>query len=378
MSAEVDLRLMLEAIDLARRGIGEVEPNPPVGALVVREDVVVGRGFHRAYGSAHAEVEALDAAGLAAHGATLYVTLEPCCTHGKTPPCVERVVASGVRRVVCAIEDPNPEHLGRGLQRLREHGIAVDVGVAQAEAAFLLARFRSDLHRATPFVIAKWAMSLDGKIATASGDSRWISGEESRQSVHTLRGRVDGIAVGVGTVVADDPALTARPSGPRVATRIVFDEPLRCPITWQALDDGGPPVLLIHNAHAHAERLVPLRRPHVDFIACQGEGRTERLQQALVALKRRGIHRLLVEGGGGLLGALADLRAIDQAVVFIAPRLIGGASAPGPIGGGGVPAVAQALRFEGEVVERLGDDICFKGFVRQPEPVADPPAPPRA
>src|SRR5437764_12544149 len=216
---ETDGQWMRRALELAERGRGYVEPNPLVGAVVVRDGRLVGAGWHQRYGQAHAEVNALAAAGEAARGATLYVTLEPCCHVGKTPPCTDAVIRAGVARVVAAMSDPFPQVAGRGAELLRQAGLAVEVGPCEAEARRLNAPYLKLLARGRPYVHAKWAMTLDGKIATRSGDSKWISNRASRQVVHDLRGRVDGIVVGAGTALADDPQLTARPPGPRTAVR---------------------------------------------------------------------------------------------------------------------------------------------------------------
>src|SRR3954451_1208374 len=222
---------MPRALELAERGRGHVEPNPLVGAVIVRDGRVVGEGWHQRYGEAHAEVHALAAAGAAARGATLYVTLEPCCHHGKTPPCTDAVLRAGVGRVVASMLDPNPLVAGKGAERLRAAGVAVEIGVGEAEARRLNAPYLKLLRTGRPYVHLKWAMTLDGKICTRTGDSKWISNEASRRRVHELRGRVDAILVGVGTALADDPQLTARPRGPRTATRIVLDSRGRLPPT---------------------------------------------------------------------------------------------------------------------------------------------------
>src|SRR5262245_52454147 len=214
---------MRRALELAERGRGAVEPNPLVGAVLVRDGALVGEGWHQRYGGPHAEVHALAAAGPAARGATLHVTLEPCCHPGKTPPCTDAVLAAGVARVVAAMSDPFPRVAGGGLARLRAAGLEVEVGLCEAEACRLNAPYLKLLSRGRPWVHAKWAMTLDGKMATRTGDSKWIRGGGSRRLVHELRGRVDAVVVGLGTALADDPALTARPPGPRVATRVVLD-----------------------------------------------------------------------------------------------------------------------------------------------------------
>src|SRR5947209_6440905 len=221
--SDADWEWMRRALELAERGRGQVEPNPLVGAVVVRDGRAVGEGWHQRYGQAHAEVNALAAAGEAAAGATVYVTLEPCCHHGKTPPCTDALLQAGIHRVVAAMTDPFPQVAGRGAEVLRAAGVEVALGVCEVEARRLNAPYLKLLATGRPYVHAKWAMTLDGKIATVGGDSKWISGEASRRRVHALRGRMDAIVVGSGTVRADDPLLTARPPGPRTPARIVLD-----------------------------------------------------------------------------------------------------------------------------------------------------------
>lgn len=370
MNHEADLRFMREAIHLAAGGRGHVEPNPAVGAIVVGAGgEVVGRGFHRYYGGAHAEVEALMAAGVAARGGTLYVTLEPCSTHGKTPPCTEAIIASGVSRVVCAVPDPNPAHAGRAFPQLRDRGIEVEQGVASAESLGLLSRFQTHLQSSRPWVVAKWAMSMDGRIATGAGDSKWISCGASRTVVHTLRGRVDAIAVGVGTVRADNPRLTARPPGPIHAARIVFDDRLEVLDDWVGLQDpkcGGRPII-IHRNGAAADRVASLTRQGARTIAVADEAdRPAAIREALQRLRsEEGVHRLLVEGGGGLLGAFFDASCVDQVVVFIAPTILGGKNALGPVGGVGAASVSFAKRLDVEITAQIGSDTMIVGYVER-------------
>lgn len=356
---------MREAIRLAGQAKSEVEPNPPVGAVVVGANGdVVGRGFHRFYGGPHAEVEALMAAGVAARGATLYVTLEPCSTHGKTPPCCEAVIESGISRVVCAIVDPNPAHAGAGIEGLRSRGIAVELGVAGDEAEGLLSRFRSHLGSQRPWVIAKWAMSMDGRIATRSGDSKWISCEASRAAVHTLRGRVDAIAVGVGTVKADDPRLTARPPGARSPARVVFDDRLEVPDSWGAFHDdvsSGRP-WIIHHESASPKRASTLDGLGARRFAVSSGPRADAIPEALRALRKEGVNRILVEGGGGLLGSFVDAGCVDQWMVFVAPTILGGAGSPGPVGGVGALSVASAPRLQDQRILQVGSDLLITGF----------------
>jgi len=363
---------MRRALELARRGEGLVEPNPAVGAVVLAADGrTVGEGWHAAFGGPHAEVAALAAAGGAARGGTLVVTLEPCCHHGKTPPCTEAVVAAGIARVVVAAADPFPEVAGRGIERLRTAGVDVSLGVRSAEAERLTAPFRRLVTAGRPWVIAKWAMSLDGRIATHSGDSRWISGEASRAVVHALRGRMDAILVGIGTVLADDPLLTARPPGPRVALRVVADSRGRLPLDSRLVRGAAEtPVLVAVGPDAAPERLEALRRAGCGVWQGTEAEAPARLRSLLAHLGRLRVTNLLAEGGAGLFGALHDAALIDEVWAFVAPLLLGGTAAPAPVGGRGAPRVGEAGGIHVEETTRVGDDLLVRGLVRpRPEGV---------
>ena len=341
-----DLTWMRLALAEAARGRGAVEPNPLVGAAVVREGRVVGLGHHSRFGGPHAEVVALAAAGAAARGATLYVTLEPCCHVGKTPPCTDAILAAGVARVVAAMRDPFPRVDGGGFARLRAAGLAVESGVEADAARRLNAPYLKRLATGLPYVTAKWAMTLDGKTACASGDSRWISGPRSRALVHELRGRMDGIAVGIGTALTDDPLLTARPPGPRVAARIVLDGAARLPADGQlARTAREAPVLVAVTARAPAERVAALEARGCEVVPFPGAGPVPILP-LLEHLGRRGLTNLLVEGGGGVLGAFLDAGQVDAVEVYIAPLIEGGSHLFGPARGAGVATMAGALRLE--------------------------------
>jgi diaminohydroxyphosphoribosylaminopyrimidine deaminase/5-amino-6-(5-phosphoribosylamino)uracil reductase len=351
---------MQRALALAERGRGHVEPNPLVGAVVVRDGQVVGEGWHQCYGQAHAEVNALTAAGEAARGATLYVTLEPCCHQGKTPPCTDAVLRSGVRRVVVGMADPFPQVAGKGLQILQNAGLAVITGICESEARQLNAPYLKLLATGRPYVHAKWAMTLDGKIATRTGDSRWISNETSRRRVHELRGRMDAIVVGIGTVLADDPMLTARPPGPRTATRIVLDSHGRTPAASQLVRTARETPTLIATVGNAAAAL----RTHGCEVASLSAAETGiSLPDFLDELGRRRITNLLVEGGARVLGSFLDGRLIDEVHVFIAPKLIGGGEAKSPLGGLGVAKVAEALSLRNCRVEMLDGDVYLNGKV---------------
>jgi diaminohydroxyphosphoribosylaminopyrimidine deaminase/5-amino-6-(5-phosphoribosylamino)uracil reductase len=357
-----DERWMSRALELAEHGRGFVEPNPLVGAVVVRDGVVIGEGWHKRFGGPHGEVNALVAAGEAARGATLYVTVEPCCHHGKTPPCTDAILRAGVKRVVAAMTDPFPAVAAKGLETLRAAAVEVDVGLGGVAAARLNAPYLTLLRKGRPYVHAKWAMSLDGKIAAAGGDSKWISGEESRRRVHELRGRMDAIVVGSGTVRADDPLLTARPPGPRTPARIVLTGtgtlPPDCKLL-RTVDDA--PVLVV----TLPGRGARLRDRGCDVIELpDGPGRPS--VQALAAeLGRRRMTNLLVEGGAEVFGSFLTANLVDELHVFIAPKLIGGEGARSPVSGPAaldMSAARPLLRWEYEAV---GHDLYVHGWMSE-------------
>lgn len=347
-----DAHPMRRAIELAERGRGRVEPNPLVGAVLVRDGVVVGEGWHAAFGGPHAEVDAIRSAGDAARGADLYVTLEPCCHHGKTPPCTDAVLRAGIARVFAALEDPFPAVAGRGAQALRTAGVPVTFGLEADAARRQNAPYLTLLAKARPHVHGKWAMSLDGKIATRTGDSRWITGPAARRVVHELRGRMDAIVVGVGTALADDPELTARPPGPRTPVRVVLDRQARVPLGSRVVASAHEtPTLVVASPSADAERLAALEVRGCETL------RVPDLGAFLREAGRRRWSNLLVEGGGQVLGSFLDADAIDEAHVFVAPALIGGTAAPTALAGAGAERLAQALRFAHQRVVPLDPDI---------------------
>jgi diaminohydroxyphosphoribosylaminopyrimidine deaminase/5-amino-6-(5-phosphoribosylamino)uracil reductase len=360
-----DVDWMRRALELAERGRGLVEPNPLVGAVVVRDGVVVGEGWHQRYGQAHAEVNAFAAAGEQVRGATLYVTLEPCCHHGKTPPCTDAVLASGVRRVVAAMLDPFPLVAGKGAAILRDAGIELVSGVCEAEARRLNAPYLTLLGQGRPYVHVKWAMTLDGKIATPRGDSKWISNEASRCVVHQLRGRMDAVLVGVGTALADDPRLTARPPGPRTALRIVLDSRGRLPPDSNLVRTAcETPTLAATTASMPPQREEELRRCGCEVLRLPAadDGGVS-LRDLLAELGGRRLTNLLVEGGGAVLGAFRDAGWIDEVHCFVAPRLAGGAAAPSPMGGSGVERIAEAVPLSGWEVRTLEGDVYLHGWL---------------
>jgi diaminohydroxyphosphoribosylaminopyrimidine deaminase / 5-amino-6-(5-phosphoribosylamino)uracil reductase len=364
---EFDASHMARALELAARGQGWVEPNPMVGCTIVQDDEIVGEGFHQKFGGPHAEVEALAVAGPRARGATAYITLEPCCHHGKTGPCTQALIAAGVRRAVIALVDPFAQVAGAGIAELERAGIDVEVGLLVAESRALVAPYLKLLATGRPWVIAKWAMTLDGKTASAAGDSRWISGPESRAVVHALRGRVDAIMIGRGTALTDDPLLTARPPGARVATRVVVDSLASLEAGSQLVRTAREtPVMVATSEQAPSARRERLAAAGCEVLVCAGESAQQRLARLLEELGRRRMTNILVEGGGLLTGALADAGQIDEVHAFIAHKLIGGQSAPGPLAGEGRAPMAAALALDSPTVERTGEDVYVHGRLRLP------------
>jgi diaminohydroxyphosphoribosylaminopyrimidine deaminase/5-amino-6-(5-phosphoribosylamino)uracil reductase len=363
--ADLDRWHMRRALELAARGQGRVEPNPMVGCVIARGAEIVGEGWHQRFGGPHAEIEALEVAGPRAAGATLYVTLEPCCHHGKTPPCTQAVIAAGVTRVVAAQRDPFPAVAGGGLAELQAAGVMVEVDVLKDEARRLNAPYLKLVEHGRPWVIAKWAMTIDGKIATRNGDSRWISGEASRAIVHALRGRVDAIVIGSRTAAIDNPLLTARPPGPRTATRVVIDSQATLSSDSQLVRTAREvPVLVAVGEAAMPDDLRRLATAGCEVLPCPGATHAERLAALLDELGRRHMTNILVEGGAQLLGSFFDARHIDEVHAFIAPKLLGGAAAPGPIAGQGLEFLRGAWELQDVVVENVGRDVYLRGRCR--------------
>ena len=362
---EADRAWMRLALAEAARGVGAVEPNPMVGAVVVADGAVVGVGHHERFGGPHAEVHALARAGDRAHGATLYVTLEPCCHHGKTPPCTDAVLAAGIARVVAAHRDPFPKVAGGGLARLRAAGVEVATEVEGDAARALNAPYLKRVILCLPFVTAKWAMTLDGRTAARNGDSKWITNPQSRALVHEVRGRMDAILVGVGTAIADDPELTARPAGPRAPARVVLDGRGRLPRDGKlARTARDVPVWVAVTEHApadHLRALADLGCAILPFDA--GPGGSVPVAPLLAELGRRGATNLLVEGGGAVLGSFFDAGAVDGVDAFIAPRVEGGPPAHVPARGRGFAAMADAWRLDGPEITVVDGDVRIRGRV---------------
>ena len=354
---------MRQALSLARMALGRVSPNPAVGAVVVKDGRVVGTGFTHPPGGPHAEVVALAEAAQAASGATLYVSMEPCVHHGRTPPCTEAIIAVGLAEVHLAALDPNPKVNGAGKAALEGAGIAVTVGEEAQEAQQVIEAFAKHVVTRLPFVTAKFAMSLDGKIATGTGDSQWITGDEALHEAHRLRAEHDAVMVGIGTALADNPRLTARDLQqplPRQPLRVVVDSGGRLSASSAMLQEPGDTLVAVAGAPVgHREALTA---SGAEVVQLPGpDGRVD-LPGLLKLLGERDVTSLLVEGGGELLGALFDLGLVDKVVAFVAPVVIGGAQAPSPVGGGGVPRLAEALRLRDVAYQVVGQDMMVSGY----------------
>ena len=371
---DTDKLHLARAIELASRGAGAVRPNPVVGAVVARDGEVLGEGWHEEYGAAHAEVNAIEACGLADLGdATLYVSLEPCCHEGRTPPCTDAILQAGLRRVVVASDDPSEKAAGRGLGILRDEGVEIVLadGELAATARLLNQAFRKHTRVGRPWVLFKSAMTLDGKVATPTGDSKWISGEDSRALAHRWRAAADAVIVGIGTALADDPQLTARPRGvpaesPRQPRRVVFDTLARLPPSSQLVAAAGeiPLTLVVSRAAAHADTDA-LEAAGAHVLVATGENEPARVRSALDQLGAMGIAAAVLEGGPHLAGAFLDAGEIDEIRLFLAPLLLGGSSARDPLEGKGVERISEALRALTLDSQRIGDDLLISARLRE-------------
>jgi diaminohydroxyphosphoribosylaminopyrimidine deaminase/5-amino-6-(5-phosphoribosylamino)uracil reductase len=352
------------ALRLARKGLGRTSPNPAVGAVVVAGDRVIGTGWHRRAGTEHAEVLALQEAGDSARGATLYVTLEPCAHHGRTPPCVEAVLASGVTRVVAAMQDPDPLVAGRGLGALREAGVEVEVGTEGQAAAGLNEAYVTHRRLGRPFVTYKAAMSLDGRTAAADRTSQWITGPVARRDVQRLRADSDAICVGIGTVLADDPSLTVRGTPHRKPLRVVVDSLARTPAGAKVLDAAAP-TLVVVTGSAPDDAVGRLREAGAEVVAVAAEGGWVSLAEMLGCLAARGVVSLLMEGGATLAGSFAAAGLIDRYLFYVAPKLLGGGSAPGVLEGWSAATVGEARPLVLRATRRMGEDLRLEARPRE-------------
>ena len=374
IDTDTDRAHLARAIELARRGLGTVKPNPVVGAVVARDGEVLGEGWHEEFGGLHAEVNAIEACGLEdLSGATLYVSLEPCCHEGKTPPCTEAILHAGIRRVVIASDDPTEKASGRGLGILRDEGVEMIIadGEVAATARLLNQAFRKHARVGRPWVLFKSAMTLDGKVATRTGDSKWISGEDSRELAHQWRASVDAVVVGIGTALADDPQLTARPDGPLAQLgsqprRVVFDSLARLPPSSQLVAATAeiPLTVVVSRAAARADTDA-LEAVGVQVIVATGENEPARVRSGLDQLGAQDVTSVLLEGGPHLAGAFLDAGEIDEIRLFLAPILLGGSAARDPLEGKGVERISEALRALTFDSESIGEDLLISARLRE-------------
>jgi len=368
---ELDTKMMARALELAARGRGHVEPNPMVGAVIVQGDQIVGEGFHERFGGPHAEINALAQAGPQARNATLYVTLEPCCHYGKTPPCTRAVIDAGISRVFAACSDPFPAVAGKGLQELTQAGVSVSLGLLEHDSRRLNAPYFKFRTTGLPFFTAKWAMTLDGKTATRTGDSRWVSSELSRRYVHQLRSLSDAVLVGVGTVLADDPTLTARIPDARNPRRIVVDTFARTPLHSHLIQtiDQAPLIIAVSESAPH-ERIAALETTGARILVLPLRDEHVALDALARELGRMELTNVLCEAGATLTAGLFHARLIDRVVVFLAAKLVGGQQAPGGIGGLGMEKMVDAILLHNLQVRTLDDDLVIEADVRPPEAVS--------
>jgi len=370
IKADTDRRHLARAIEIAENGRGRVSPNPLVGAVIGRDDEVLGEGYHTAFGEPHAEVEAIHAAaGSDLHGATMYVSLEPCCHQGKTPPCTNAIRAAGIARVVIGCEDPSEHASGRGLGILRDEGIEVVMadGELAARSRLMIQPFRKHARTGRPWVLFKSAMTLDGKVATRAGDSKWISGDASRHLAHHWRAECDAVVVGIGTALADDPLLTARVEGVhRQPRRVVFDSLARLPVDSRLVRDArATPLTVVVSRASRRSSTDALETHGVEVIVATGENEPARVCSALDQLGAAGVGSILLEGGPHLAGAFLDAGEIDEIRLFLAPLVLGGRTARDPLEGQGVEAIAQAVRALTLDVERIGEDLLISARMKE-------------
>lgn len=356
-----DQEYMQLALQIASAVEGRTWPNPMVGAVVVNEGRIVGMGAHLKAGDPHAEVHALKMAGDMAKGGTLYVTLEPCSHFGRTPPCADRVIEAGISQVVIAMLDPNPLVAGSGVKRIRQAGINVKVGLLETEARKMNEVWLTNMLQHRPFVWMKAAMTLDGKIAASGGDSKWITGEEARHSVHKIRNQANAILIGIGSVLADNPHLTTRlPEGGRNPLRVILDSQLRIPETVHVLSTEAP-TLIFCGEQADSEKIGRLRAKGADVVQFTLDDGRIPLKRLLAELQERGVALLMVEGGGEVHGSFLQAGLVDKITIYVAPKLIGG-TGPTPVMGSGFLKMDDAVELSNLIVEQIGNDLSITGY----------------
>ncbi|NLV76959.1 MAG: bifunctional diaminohydroxyphosphoribosylaminopyrimidine deaminase/5-amino-6-(5-phosphoribosylamino)uracil reductase RibD [Tissierellia bacterium] len=353
------------ALNLAKKGIGFTNPNPLVGAVIVKDGKVIGKGYHEKYGENHAEINALNNAKEDVHGATMYVNLEPCSHFGNVPPCVNRIIESGIKKVVIAMEDPNPIVSGKGIQILKENGLEVKIGVLKKEAEKLNEIFIKYISTGKPFVILKAGMSLDGKIATYTGDSRWITGKRAREYVHILRQRVSAILVGVNTVIVDDPMLNTRLNNIECKDpiRIILDSHGRTPLKSNVLNTNPSNTIVAVTNNALEKNIKAIEKIGAEVMITPVKDGKVDLQFLMEKLGERKIDSLLIEGGGEINFSFLKEKLVDKVIFFIAPKIIGGETSKTPVEGKGVEYLKDAIDLKDITMCKIGDDIMVEGYL---------------
>jgi diaminohydroxyphosphoribosylaminopyrimidine deaminase/5-amino-6-(5-phosphoribosylamino)uracil reductase len=363
-----ELQFMNKAIALARKGSLRVSPNPLVGCVLVKEDKIISEGYHQYFGGPHAEINALRKAGIKARGSTMYVNLEPCCHYGKTPPCTDAIIKSGVKEVVVGMVDPNPLVNGKGLKELKARGIKVKLGILREQCIKLNEPYIKYMTRGLPFVVLKSAMSVDGKIATRDGDSKWITSETSREYVKKLRSQVDAIIVGTNTVLKDNPELLSSHSGKR-PIRVILDSYLRIPLDARVFNSRAPTIVATRK-EADREKIERLESRGIKVLKIpkwrKHPHRGLDLKYLMKELAKRGITSVFIEGGGKVNASLLEMGLVDKILFFIAPKIIGGENAITPVEGEGVNKAEEAIELKHIKVRRFGKDILFEGYISSP------------
>ncbi|MBM7871276.1 diaminohydroxyphosphoribosylaminopyrimidine deaminase/5-amino-6-(5-phosphoribosylamino)uracil reductase [Clostridium pascui] len=358
-------KYMKLALELAKKGEGRVNPNPLVGAVIVKDNKIIGEGYHGYYGGPHAEINAFSSAKENVEGSTMYVTLEPCCHYGKTPPCVNAIIKNNIKKVIVGMLDPNPRVAGKGVEILREHGIEVITGVLEEECKNLNEIFIKYIGTKLPFVIMKYAMTLDGKIAAFTGDSKWITGEAARKEVHKLRNKVSGIMVGIGTVLQDNPSLTCRMQGGISPKRIIVDSNLRIPLNSSVLNIKDETLTIVATTKKVSEENIQLLKDKgVEVLIVEDMDGRVNLQALIKKLGEMGIDSILLEGGSTLNYSAIEQGIVDKVQAYIAPKIIGGESAKTPIGGEGKALMSESIILQNVIFKTFDEDILIEGYVK--------------
>ena len=365
ITSDADEKYMALALELAEKGRGNVEPNPMVGAVLVKDGGIVGRGYHQVFGGAHAEINAIKEGGTNCRGAALYISMEPCAHYGKTAPCVDAIIKAGIKKVVTAVFDPNPITSGKGIQKLKGAGIEVVMGVMETQARRLNAPFFKLMQQGLPYITVKWAMSVDGKIATRTGESKWITSEESRKYVHKIRGQMDGILVGINTVVRDNPLLTCRIEGGQNPKRIVVDSNAVLPINSRLLSTiNEGEIIVAVSKNAQRIRIEKLEQMGCKIVQTEDINDRVDLHELFRRLGEMELTNILVEGGSRVITSVIEDRLADRVMVFVAPIIIGGAGAKSPVLGTGINKISEAAEIDEIEIKRFSNDIVIEGTLK--------------